>query len=60
MKKKYKATFKKRSVPKVYKSAFGGYYVLTEELFTQNELQEAYQLQQKDEPSVVIGGGETV
>ena len=40
--KKTKGRIRKRIVPKVFKSIFGNYYVLSDEMFSQEELEEAY------------------
>lgn len=36
-------------IPRVYKSAFGPYYVLSQESFSQEDLRKAYEEQEKEE-----------
>lgn len=44
-----KKSMKKRFGPKVFKSTFGGYYILTDEKIPQEELKKMYEEQQKEQ-----------
>jgi hypothetical protein len=39
----------KRVIPKVFKSTFGGYYILGTDIFTQQQLANAYAEQNKND-----------
>jgi hypothetical protein len=47
-----KKAMKKRFGPKIFKSAFGGYYVLTDEKIPQEEMKKMYEEQQKEKENI--------